>query len=193
MEPDPDPASEQSGVAFDTRSKTLLERHHRTRSLLRQYNQSASDDQANRFELLGNLLGTRGPGVWVEPPFYCDYGDNIHLGTGVFLNFNCVFLDGDRIEIGAGTLLGPSVQIYATSHPLRSEDRIYDRDGVPGYHTTADPVKIGRNVWIGGGAIVLPGVSIGDGTTIGAGSVVTKSVPAGVFAAGNPCQVLRTL
>ena len=106
-----------------------------------------------------------------------------------------VWLDrhGAAVTVGAGTLFGPAVQIYATGHPLRAKDRMFDRDGIPGYHTTAAPVTIGKEVWIGGGAILMPGITIGDGTVVGAGAVVTKSLPAGVFAAGNPCKVLRQL
>ncbi|MCP9482229.1 sugar O-acetyltransferase [Shimia sp. CNT1-13L.2] len=178
---------------FDTRGADLMEKHHRTRRLLRRYNETPSDAGETRAEVLSKLLGRVGQGTWIEPPFFCDYGENIFLGAGVFLNFNCTVLDGARVEIGEGTLLGPGVQIYATSHPLAAGDRIYDRDGMPGYHTTAAPVTIGRHVWIGGGAIILPGVTIGDGTTIGAGAVVTSSVPENVFAAGNPCRVIRAL
>lgn len=178
-------------ATFDTRADDRMAQHHRTRALLAQYNSSASDDTAARAGLLGAVLGRCDAGVWIEPPFFCDNGKNIHLGAGVFMNFNCVILDGDRVEIGAGTLLGPAVQIYATTHPIDSAERMFDRDGVPGYRTTAAPVTVGRNVWIGGGAIILPDVSIGDGTAIGAGSVVTASLPSGVFAAGNPCKVIR--
>lgn len=170
-----------------------MARLHKARGLLRDYNETRSTETERRADLLQDLLGGVADGVWVEPPFFCDYGDNIRLGKGVFINLNCVFLDGDQINVGEGTLFGPAVQVYATSHPLRAEERMFERGGLPAYRTTAAPVDIGRNVWIGGGAIILPGVTIGDGTTIGAGAVVTASVPSGVFAAGNPCQVLRTL
>ncbi|MGB0659641.1 MAG: sugar O-acetyltransferase [Mangrovicoccus sp.] len=191
--PMPDNPKSAAEETFDTRSDALLAQHHATRALLRQYNTSESDEAAKRQELLQQLLGHCGEGLWIEPPFYCDYGGNIHLGRGVFVNFNCVFLDGAKIEIGDGTLLGPAVQIYATTHPLSAKERIYQRDGLPAYHTSSAPVSIGKNVWIGGGAIILPGVTIGDGATIGAGAVVTKSIPETVFAAGNPCQVIRDL
>jgi len=183
----------KTAETFDTRADDLMAQHHRARALLTRYNSTASTETHQRVQLLDMLLGTCAEGVWVEPPFYCDTGDNIHLGRGVFVNFNGVFLDGAAITIGDGTLLGPAVQIYATSHPLRTEERMFERGGLPAYRTTAEPVVIGRNVWIGGGAIILPGVEIGDGTTVGAGAVVTKSLPANVFAAGNPCRVLRSL
>ncbi len=129
----------------------------------------------------------------MEPPFCCDYGDNIHLDAGVFVNFNCTMLDGDQILIGEDTLLGPSIHIYATSQLIQAEERIYIEDSLPKYRTSAQPVTIGKRVWIGGDAIILPGVEIGDGTTVGAGSIVTQSLPARVFAAGNPCRTVREL
>lgn len=178
---------------FDTRSTDALARHHRARALLGRYNATVSTDAAGRAALLGELLGRVAEGVWIEPPFFCDDGAGIELGAGVFINTNCVFLDGAPIRIGAGTLLGPGVQIYATSHPMRPEDRMYERGGLPAYHTTAAPITIGENAWIGGGSILLPGITIGDGTTVGAGSVVTKSLPARVFAAGNPARMIRAL
>ena len=189
----PDENDPRPAETFDTRSPDLFEKHHTARRLLSSYNSSNSTEQSGRQNILQELLGSLGKGVWIEPPFFCDYGDNIHLGDGVFVNFNCVILDGARVEIGSGTLLGPAVQIYATSHPLPSKDRIFEHSGVPRYRTTAAPVTIGQNVWIGGGAILLPGVTVGEGAVVGAGAVVTKPVPANVFAAGNPCEVLRVL
>lgn len=183
----------EPGATFDTRAADLMARHHRARALLARYNATASTEQGVRAQILTDLLGSKGPGAWIEPPFHCDDGAKIFLGKGVFLNFNCVFLDGDRIEIGDGTLLGPAVHIYATTHPIRAAERMFERDGIPAYRTSAKPVTVGRNVWIGGGAIILPGVTVGDGTTVGAGSVVTASLPAGVFAAGNPCRIVREL
>ena len=170
-----------------------MARHTKARRLLKSYNASDVEEPETRAQILSELLGSCEPGVWIEPPFFCDYGDNIHLDKGVFINFNCTMLDGDQIRIGEGTLLGPSVQIYATSHPIRAEDRIHTPNGLPKYRTTARPVTIGKHAWIGGGAIILPGVQIGDGTTVGAGSVVTQSLPSGAFAAGNPCRVVREL
>ena len=120
----------------------------------------------------------------IRPPFHCDYGFNIHLGADAFLNFNCVILDVVEVRIGAGTQIGPAVQIYAADHPRDAETR---RTGLE----FGCPVRIGEHVWIGGGAIVLPGVSIGDGAVIGAGSVVTRDVPAGATVMGNPARQLR--
>jgi maltose O-acetyltransferase len=132
--------------------------------------------------LLLERLAAVGDGAVIRPPFHCDYGINIRLGAGVFLNFNCVILDVVEVTIGDHTQIGPGVQILAADHPrdpaLRASGLEFGR-----------PVSIGRNVWIGAGAIILPGVSIGDSALIGAGSVVTRDVPAGVTAFGNPARI----
>ena len=133
--------------------------------------------------LLRERLGTVGEGAMLRPPFYCDYGFNIHLGPGVFLNYNCVILDTARVTIGADTRIGPAVQIYAADHP---RDPALRRSGVE----SGKPVTIGANVWIGGGAIILPGVTIRDDAIVGAGSVVSRDVPAGATVAGNPARLL---
>ena len=134
-----------------------------------------------RRDLLLERLGRVGAGAEIRPPFFCDYGFNIHLGEGVFLNFNCVVLDVVRVEIGDGTQIGPAVQIYAADHP---RDPVQRRSGLE----FGRSVTIGRNVWIGGGAIILPGIVVGDDALIGAGSVVTRDVPAGVTVRGNPAR-----
>lgn len=180
-------------AVFDTRADEPMRRLIRARELLASYNQTGPEDGDLRYEILDALLGQVGPGVWIEPPFFCDYGGHISGGAGCFVNTNCVILDGAPVTIVAGTLLGPGVQIYATSHPVHPDERVYDRDGVPAYHSTAEPVTIGDKVWIGGGAIILPGISIGAGSAIGAGAVVTQDVPDLVFAAGNPARVIRKL
>jgi maltose O-acetyltransferase len=133
--------------------------------------------------LLAEQFGAVGEGAVIRPPFHCDYGYNIHLGKDVFLNFNCVILDVVKVTIGDGTQIGPAVQIYTADHPRDPAQR---KAGLE----TGRPVSIGRNVWIGGGAIILPGVTIGDDAVIGAGSVVTRDVPAGATAVGNPARVL---
>ena len=156
----------------------------RTRRVLREYNDSDPMDAEGRRAILGRLIGKLGANVWIEPPFQCDYGDYIELGDGVYMNFGCVVLDCNVVRIGAGTMLGPSVQIYAATHPLSAAER------KKGPELTR-PVTIGSDVWIGGGAIICPGVTIGDSATIGAGAVVTRDVPPQVFAAGNPARVIR--
>ena len=135
--------------------------------------------------LAGELYDAGGDTVWMQPPFYCDYGENIHLGERVFFNFNCVVLDVCPVTIGDFTLFGPAVQIYTPLHPLNAPARRGKEYG--------KPVVIGADVWVGGGAIILRGVSVGPRAVIGAGSVVTRDIPADVFAAGNPCRVIREI
>jgi maltose O-acetyltransferase len=175
-----------SGELYDCKDPELVDLRFRARRLMRLYNTSTEDQLDHRQELLSEILGHLGPGVWIEPPFYFDYGSFIELGDKVYLNVNCVILDCNRVRIGDQTMLGPSVQIYAAYHPIDAVERCAG----PEY---AAPVTIGRQSWIGGGAIICQGVSIGDRTTIGAGSVVTKDIPSDVFAAGNPCRVIRSL
>ncbi|MEM1274843.1 MAG: sugar O-acetyltransferase [Pseudomonadota bacterium] len=182
-----------SGAPFNSRDPELLARLTQARDLLSTYNATGAGEIDMRRTVLTRLLGHCGPGVWVEPPFQCDYGEQISLGDRVFINFNCVILDANRVEIGADTVVGPGVHIYATEHPLAARDRVIRNEQQAGYAVTSRPVTIGARCWIGGGAIVTAGVTIGDGTTIGAGSVVTESVPAAVLAAGNPCRVIRSL
>jgi maltose O-acetyltransferase len=145
------------------------------------YNASLALPVAERHALLREHLAHVGSGAVIRPPFFCDYGTNIRLGDGVFLNFNCVILDVVEVTIGDRTQLGPAVQIYAADHPRDAETR---RAGLE----FGRPVKIGSDVWIGGGAIILPGVTIGDGAVIGAGSVVTRDVGAGQTVMGNPAR-----
>lgn len=143
------------------------------------YNAALGETPAVRRALLRERLGSVGEGAVIRPPFHCDYGYNIHLGNEVFFNFNCVILDVVEVRIGAGTQIGPATQIYSADHPRNAHER---RSGLE----FGRPVVIGENVWIGGGAIILPGVTIGDDAVIGAGSVVTRSVAAGTTVVGNP-------
>ncbi len=145
------------------------------------YNAALAASPETRHALLAERLGSVGEGVVVRPPFHCDYGFNIHLGAGVFLNFNCVILDVVAVTIGAGTQIGPSVQILAADHPRDPAER---RAGLE----FGRPVTIGANAWIGGGALILPGVTIGDDAIVGAGAVVTRDVPPGATALGNPAR-----
>ena len=146
------------------------------------YNATLDLAPAARESLLRERLAAVGAGSVVRPPFHCDYGYNIHLGSGVFLNFNCIILDVVRVSIGDGTQIGPGVQILAADHPRDAATRATGAEW-------GRPIDIGRNVWIGGGAIILPGVTIGDGALIGAGSVVTRTVPAGATVMGNPARL----
>ena len=172
------------GELYNAMDPELVAARRQTRELLRAFN--AEPDEARRSELLARLMGRVGENVIVEPPFFCDYGSNITLGDNVFLNYNCVVLDVTPVTIGNDVLIGPAVQIYAATHPLDVQMR---RTGLE----MGAPIEIGDEVWIGGGALILPGVTIGARTVIGAGSVVTRDIPEGVFAAGNPCRVIRAL
>jgi maltose O-acetyltransferase len=156
----------------------------RRAELCRGYNTSA--DHAEQRRLLGELLGSVGEGVRIRPPFQCDYGRYITIGARTFVNFGAVFLDAAPITVGADVQIGPNVQLLTPTHELDTERR---RAG----WEKALPVVIGDNVWLGGGVIVCPGVTIGADTVVGAGSVVTKDLPAGVLAVGNPARVIRTL
>ena len=174
-----------AGELYDPLDAELAAGRSRARELCQALNATAHAAQAERRRILQALFGQGGDTVWMQPPFYCDYGTNIELGERVFFNFNCVVLDVCRVRIGSFTLFGPAVQIYTPMHPLDAGRRRQQEFG--------KPVEIGADVWVGGGAIILPGVSIGARAVIGAGSVVTRDVPAGVFAAGNPCRVIRAI
>jgi maltose O-acetyltransferase len=152
-----------------------------TRAWLARYNASVAKSDLERWELLSEHLSEVGMGVVIRPPFYCDYGFNIHLGADVFLNYNCIILDVVQVAIGEGTQIGPAVQIYSADHPHDPSQR---RKGLE----LGRPVHIGRYVWIGGGAIILPGVTVGDDAVIGAGSVVTRDVEEGSTVVGSPAR-----
>lgn len=185
------------GELYDARDEELLAMAHRARALLGKLSHSASTDATRRAEIFSSLFGGSGEGVWIEPPFFCDYGANVHIGADSFVNANCVFLDSAEIRIGENALIGPGVQLITAEHPLRAADRIIPAaDRGPNqtpYRTVARPIRIGDNVWIGAGAIVMPGVTIGDDVTIGAASLVTRDVPSGALAFGQPARVKRML
>jgi maltose O-acetyltransferase len=172
-----------AGEFYDPLDAELFAARERARDLCWDLNATRDRDEAQRRRILTELFGTGGDSVWMQPPFFCDYGSNVHLGTRVFFNFNCVVLDVCEVRIGDFTLFGPAVQILTATHPLEAELRRT--------REFAKPITIGADVWVGGGAIICPGVTIGDRAVIGAGSVVTKDVPAGVLAVGNPCRVVR--
>ena len=179
-----------AGEFYLTSDPELMHERARARRITRRYNLTTEEELELRSELLRELCSRVGANVWIEPPFYCDYGSNIALGDGVYMNFGRVILDCAPVVLGQTVLLGPSVHIYTAHHPVDAALRVaHCGTGTP--PGVATPVRIGDNVWIGGGAIICPGVTIGENTTIGAGSVVVKDVPAGVLAAGNPCRVIR--
>lgn len=158
----------------------------RCRMLLQTINATTPDEDDERDAALLELLGAFGAGSNIRPPFRCEYGYQIHVGERVFANFGLVCLDVARIEIGDDTRIGPGVQLLTPTHPLEPDPR---RDG----WESAEPITIGRNVWLGGAVVVCPGVTIGNDTVVGAGSVVTRDLPARILAVGNPARVLRTL
>jgi maltose O-acetyltransferase len=174
-----------AGELYDPLDPELSTARVRARDLCQTLNATREADTDERRRILIDLFGAGGDEVWMQPPFYCDYGSNIFLGKRVFFNFNCVVLDVCRVEIGDFTLFGPAAQIYTATHPLEAELRRT--------REFAKPVTIGSDVWVGGAAVILPGVTIGSRSVIGAGSVVTRDVPDDVFAAGNPCRVIRPL
>jgi len=174
-----------AGELYDPLDPELVRARMRARDLCLDLNATREAQPDERRRILCELLGAGGDTVWLQPPFFCDYGANIRLGAKCFFNFNCVVLDVCQVRIGDHTLFGPAVQIYTATHPLDANLRRRQEFG--------KPVAIGSDVWVGGGAIICPGVTIGDRTVIGAGSVVTRDIPANVFAAGNPCRVVRKL
>lgn len=174
-----------AGQLYDPMDPVLVKARERARDLCWELNATRDGETERRRGILVRLLGRGGDSVWMQPPFFCDYGSNIFLGARVFFNFNCVVLDVCKVMVGDFTLFGPAVQIYTGTHPLNPVLRRTQE--------YAKPVEIGSDVWVGGGAIICPGVKIGSKTVIGAGSVVTKDIPAGVVAVGNPCRVIREI
>ena len=174
-----------AGELYDPIDPELARLRVRARDLCRALAAAPEDDGAGseRRKILIALLGSGGDTAWMQPPFHCDYGANIHLGEKVFFNFGCVVLDVCEVRIGSFSLFGPAVQLYAATHPMNAAQRRT--------HELGKPITIGSDVWVGGGAIVCPGVTIGSRAVIGAGSVVTRDIPEGMLAVGNPCRVIR--
>jgi len=174
-----------AGELYDPTDPELVAARARARDLCHALNATREAEEQERRRILHELFGAGGDTAWMQPPFFCDYGQNITLGDRVFFNFNCVVLDVCSVLIGSFTLFGPAVQIYTPMHPLNAAQRRREEFG--------KPVEIGSDVWVGGGAIILPGVRIGSRAVIGAGSVVARDIPESVFAAGNPCRVIRKI
>lgn len=182
-----------NGEFYDPRDPELLQLYRRCRQLTGRFNMLRVEDMNKRKPLLLKLFAQIAEKVWIEPPFYCDYGANISIGSNTFINMNCVFMDSNRITIGKNVLIGPAVNIYTSSHPSSARERLVKDENGMRFNTHARPVFIGDNVWVGGNCTILPGVTIGDNVTIGAGSVVTKNIPDNVVAYGQPCVVHRDI
>jgi len=174
-----------AGTLYDPFDAELVRARTRARDLCQDLNATREVERQERRRILRELFGAGGEDVSIQPPFFCDYGSHIFLGKRCFFNFNCVVLDVCQVKIGDFTSFGPLVQIYTAAHPLEARLRRTQEFG--------KPVEIGSDVWIGGAAIICPGVRIGSRSVIGAGSVVTRDLPEGVVAAGNPCRVIRNL
>lgn len=174
-----------AGELYDAGDAQLVSERLLARRHCRSLNSGDPADHELRRRALRDLFASGGETVCVEPPFRCDYGTNIYLGENVYFNFECVVLDVCEVRIGNFCFLAPGVHIYTAAHPLEAKLRRTQEFGMP--------VTIGNDVWVGGKAIICPGVTIGDRSVIGAGSVVTKSIPAGVLAVGNPARVIREI
>ncbi len=175
-----------SGEFYNAGGTELKADYLRGQALLEEFNRTSASDPAQRSRLLRDLLGSIGEDTVIRPRLQCDYGQHIRIGARSFLNFDCVLLDCNTITIGDDVQIAPGVHIYTATHPIDAATRISGLE-------YALPVVIGNGVWLGGGSIICPGVTIGNNTVIGAGSLVVKSLPANVVAAGNPCRVLRPL
>ena len=166
----------------------------RARELTREYYLTDINDKQKRRQILSELFGKIGNNVEIDIPFHCDYGKNIFIGDDVIININCTFVDNKPIKIGSSVLIASNVQIYTSAHPVLPQERLipnWKETGSDFFRTYARPVEIKDRAWIGGGCIILAGVTIGENSVIGAGSVVTKSIPANCVAVGNPCRVVR--
>ncbi len=174
-----------AGELYLSEDEELVKDRLKAKKLCHQYNNLNPESKEEKKAILQELFQTE-QAPYIEPDFYCDYGYNIKIGENFYANHNCVFLDVNTITIRDNVMLGPAVQIYTATHPLEAEARNSGRE-------LGFPIVIGNNVWIGGGAVIQPGVKIGDNAVIGAGAVVTKDIPANVFAGGNPARVIKEI
>ncbi len=175
-----------AGEVYDAYNEELLQELNACKDKIHEYNNIRPTDTAMRLEMLKDLLGSCDDSVFIVQPFYCDYGQHIHVGKRFFANFHLTVLDEALVTIGDDVFVGPNVSIYTACHSTNPVERNTRQEW-------AKPVTIGNNCWIGGSVTILPGVTIGDNCTIGAGSVVTKDIPANSIAVGNPCKVIKTI
>lgn len=177
----------ESGELYDANyDKKLLDEMLKTKELCYEYNNLRPTEIEKKDELIKKILGKSGNNIRIEPNFYCDYGYNIFVGDNFYMNYNCVILDGAKVEFGDNVFIGPNCGFYTAGHPIEIDLR---NKGLE----YAKPIKVGDNVWFGGNVVVLPGVTIGNNVTIGAGSVVTKDIPDNSIAYGNPCKKVRDI
>lgn len=177
----------REGILYDANNDAeLLAERLAAADMTYELNRLRPSQVAEREAVIRRLLGRTGKNVSIVSPFYCDYGYNIETGENFFMNMNCVILDGTKVTFGDNVFVAPGCGFYTAGHPLDAERRNAGLE-------YALPIRIGNNVWIGAQVCVLPGVTIGDNSVIGAGSVVTKDIPSGVLAAGNPCRVIRPI
>lgn len=176
----------QAHQLYDDFDADLFDRRVEAKKLFKEFNTTTDDEMEKRQTIMKKLFKKVGERVFMEPNFTCEFGKNITLGDDLYINFGCTLLDCGQITIGNNTLIGPNVSMYSANHSLDAEERIAGA-------LIPEPITIGNRVWIGGGSTILSGVTIGDDSVIGAGSVVTKDIPAGVIAAGNPCRVIRKI
>ena len=174
------------GELYLATDKELERMHLKARQLLYEFNFSPLLQIERQKKIMLSLFGGIGVNFTIKPPFYCDYGCHIFAGDNLYINYDCTILDCNRVHLGNNVLLAPKVQIYTAHHPIEPEIRLTGKE-------LASPVVIRNNVWLGGGVIVCPGITIGNNVTIGAGSVVTRDIPDNVVAAGNPCKVMKLL
>lgn len=175
-----------AGELYQAGDPELVADRLKARKLVKTFNDSDPEDTEYRVSLIRKIFGKAGKNFWVEPPFFCDYGTNIEVGDDVFFNFNCVVLDVVKVTLGDRVLVAPNVQFYPATHPLEAKPR-------GEMWEYGKPITIGNDVWIGGSAVICPGVTIGERTVIAAGAVVTKSFPADVVIGGNPAKVIKHL
>lgn len=176
----------QAGMIYNDFDDDLFQRRVEAKKLFRAYNKTDDDEVEMRQHIMKELFKSVGSKVWIEPDFRCEFGKNIIIEDNVYINFGCVILDCAEVTIGANSLLGPNIGLYAVNHTSDAEERIHG--GCYG-----KPIHIGKNVWLGGDVKILVGVSIGDNTIIGTGSIVTKDIPSNVVAVGNPCKVIKEI
>ena len=175
-----------AGIPYDDREQQLEERRLVAKQLFREYNKTTEEDMEKRNDIMKKLFRSVGENVFIEPDFICEFGCNITFGNNVFINFGCIIFDCGEVTIGDNVMFGPRVGIYTTNHALDAKERVNNV-------CISKPITIGKRVWLGADVKIVQGVTIGDDSVIGAGSVVTKSIPSGVVAVGNPCRVIRKI